>query len=170
MAVSREEKWYPTILRVICLKSYGFAKNFCFLELLLTYFLDCLLQCFNKLGVRDSHLRLINDELVLDEVLKSNEATGKTVEAAEATAAGGNCGGECGAPPASAAQAASAGETALAEITPPEQFQNFYAFPPEQPQSAAATSTGGSNKKPFSRSASVGNQVIFYFTFSSICV
>ena len=29
-------------------------------------------QCFNKLGVRDSHLRLINDELVLDEVLKSD--------------------------------------------------------------------------------------------------
>ena len=107
---------------------------------------------------------------MLDEVLKSNEATGKTVEAAEAAgigASGGNCGGECGAPPAaSAAQATSAGETALAEITPPEQFQNFYAFPPEQPQSAASTSTGGSNKKPFSRSASVGNQVIFYFTFS----
>ena len=31
-------------------------------------------QCFNKLGVRDSHLRLINDELVLDEVLKSDFA------------------------------------------------------------------------------------------------
>ena len=29
-------------------------------------------QCFHKLGVRDSHLRLINDELVLDEVLKSD--------------------------------------------------------------------------------------------------
>ena len=100
---------------------------------------------------------------MLDEVLKSNEATGKTVEAAEAAgtgaSGGGNCGGECGAPPAaSAAQAASAGETALAEITPPEQFQNFYAFPPEQPQSGAA-STGSLNKKTFSRSASVGNQV-----------
>ena len=99
---------------------------------------------------------------MLDEVLKSNEATGKTVEAAEAAgigASGGNCGGECGAPAAaSAAQAASAGETALAEITPPEQFQNFYAFPPEQPQSGAA-STGSLNKKTFSRSASVGNQV-----------
>ena len=96
---------------------------------------------------------------MLDEVLKSNEATGKTVEAAEAAGTGGNCGGECGAPPAaSAAQAASAGETALAEITPPEQFQNFYAFPPEQPQSGAA-STGSLNKKTFSRSASVGNQV-----------
>ena len=101
---------------------------------------------------------------MLDEVLKSNEATGKTVEAAEAAAgigaSGGNCGGECGAPAAaSAAQAASAGETALAEITPPEQFQNFYAFPPEQPQSGLAASTGGLNKKTFSRSASVGNQV-----------
>ena len=104
---------------------------------------------------------------MLDEVLKSNEATGKTVEAAEAAgvaagvgASGGNCGGECGAPPAaSAAQAASAGETALAEITPPEQFQNFYAFPPEQPQSGLAASTGSLNKKTFSRSASVGNQV-----------
>ena len=96
---------------------------------------------------------------MLDEVLKSNEATGKTVEAAEAAGTGGNCGSECGAPPAaSAAQAASAGETALAEITPPEQFQNFYAFPPEQPQSGAA-STGSLNKKTFSRSASVGNQV-----------
>ena len=98
---------------------------------------------------------------MLDEVLKSNEATGKTVEAAEAAgtgASGANCGGECGAPAASAAQAASAGETALAEITPPEQFQNFYAFPPEQPQSGAA-STGSLNKKTFSRSASVGNQV-----------
>ena len=96
---------------------------------------------------------------MLDEVLKSNEATGKTVEAAEAAGTGGNCGGECGAPPAaSAAQAASAGETALAEITPPEQFQNFYAFPPEQPQSGPA-STGSLNKKTFSRSASVGNQV-----------
>ena len=102
---------------------------------------------------------------MLDEVLKSNEATGKTVEAAEAAAtaagtgaSGGNCGGECGAPAASAAQATSAGETALAEITPPEQFQNFYAFPPEQPQSGAA-STGSLNKKTFSRSASVGNQV-----------
>ena len=100
---------------------------------------------------------------MLDEVLKSNEATGKTVEAAEAAgtgASGGNCGGECGAPPAASAstQAASAGETALAEITPPEQFQNFYAFPPEQPQSGPA-STGSLNKKTFSRSASVGNQV-----------
>ena len=101
---------------------------------------------------------------MLDEVLKSNEATGKTVEAAEAAGTGasgvGNCGGECGAPPAASAstQAASAGETALAEITPPEQFQNFYAFPPEQPQSGPA-STGSLNKKTFSRSASVGNQV-----------
>ena len=95
---------------------------------------------------------------MLDEVLKSNEATGKTVEAAEAASAA-NCGGECGAPvAASAAQSVSAGETALAEITPPEQFQNFYAFPPEQPQSGAA-STGSLNKKTFSRSASVGNQV-----------
>ena len=50
-------------------------------------------------------------------------------------------------------------KTALAEITPPEQFQNFYAFPPEQPQSGLAASTGGLNKKTFSRSASVGNQV-----------
>ena len=89
---------------------------------------------------------------MLDEVLKSNEATGKA----------NNEGGSV------ADAASSAGETALAEITPPEQFQNFYAFPPEQPQSV--TSTGSSNKKPFSRSASVGNQVIFYFTFSSICV
>lgn len=90
---------------------------------------------------------------MLDEVLKSNEATGKTVEAAEAAATA------AGAETASvAAQAASAGETALAEITPPEQFQNFYAFPPEQPQSGAA-STGSLNKKTFSRSASVGNQV-----------
>ena len=107
---------------------------------------------------------------MLDEVLKSNEATGKTVEATEAagTGAGGNCGGECGAPPAaSAAQAASAGETALAEITPPEQFQNFYAFPPEQPQSGAAASTGSLNKKTFSRSASVGNQVKSSFSEKS---
>ena len=29
-------------------------------------------QCFNTLGVRDSHLRMINDELVLDEVMKSD--------------------------------------------------------------------------------------------------
>ena len=113
---------------------------------------------------------------MLDEVLKSNEATGKTVEAAEAAgtgASGGNCGGECGAPAASAAQAASAGETALAEITPPEQFQNFYAFPPEQPQSGAA-STGSLNKKTFSRSASVGNQVklrqfLFLFGKQNLC-
>ena len=119
-------------------------KTFAFLELLLTYFLDCLLQCFNKLGVRDSHLRLINDELVLDEVLKSNEAT-------KASEAGGDV-------------ANSAGETALAEITPPEQFQNFYAFPPEQqPQSS-----GSSNKKPFSRSASVGNQVKYFSNWDRI--
>ena len=97
---------------------------------------------------------------MLDEVLKSNEATGKTVEAAEAAGTGASGAGNCGAPPAASAsaQAASAGETALAEITPPEQFQNFYAFPPEQPQSGAA-STGSLNKKTFSRSASVGNQV-----------
>ena len=98
---------------------------------------------------------------MLDEVLKSNEATGKTVEAAEADATANEAAATAaaGAETASvAAQAASAGETALAEITPPEQFQNFYAFPPEQPQSGAA-STGSLNKKTFSRSASVGNQV-----------
>ena len=98
---------------------------------------------------------------MLDEVLKSNEATaGKSNNEAAAGSIPGVA--------SEAAASTSAGETALAEITPPEQFQNFYAFPPEQPQSTAATSTGGSNKKPFSRSASVGNQVIFYFTFSSI--
>ena len=96
---------------------------------------------------------------MLDEVLKSNEATaGKSNNEAGAGSIPGVA--------SEAAASTSAGETALAEITPPEQFQNFYAFPPEQPQSAASTSTGGSNKKPFSRSASVGNQVIFYFTFS----
>ena len=111
------------------------------------------MQCFNKLGVRDSHLRLINDELVLDEVLKSNEATaGKSNNEAAAGSIPGVA--------SEAAASTSAGETALAEITPPEQFQNFYAFPPEQPQSSTAASTTGSlNKKPFSRSASVGNQV-----------
>ena len=109
---------------------------------------------------------------MLDEVLKSNEATGKTVEAAEAAGTGA---GNCGAPPAASAstQAASAGETALAEITPPEQFQNFYAFPPEQPQSGPA-STGSLNKKTFSRSASVGNQVklrqfLFLFDKQNLC-
>lgn len=77
-------------------------------------------QCFNKLGVRDSHLRLINDELVLDEVLKSNnESTVKELTTSEAAAA-------------------------ASEITPPEQFQNSFT----------------SSKKPFSRSASVGNQVL----------
>lgn len=46
-------------------------------------------QCFNKLGVRDSHLRLINDELVLDEVLKSsNEAAKPASEASEAVSTG----------------------------------------------------------------------------------
>ncbi len=54
-------------------------------------------QCFHKLGVRDSHLRLINDELVLDEVLKSSDITDK----------------------ASASQQQD-------EITPPEQFQNSF--------------------------------------------
>lgn len=86
-------------------------------------------QCFNKLGVRDSHLRLINDELVLDEVLKSNnESTVKELTTSEAAAA--------------VATAAASGST---EITPPEQFQNSFT---------------SSSKKPFSRSASVGNQVL----------
>ena len=85
-------------------------------------------QCFHKLGVRDSHLRLINDELVLDEVLKSSDITDK----------------------ASASQQQD-------EITPPEQFQNSFH---NGQQEAAASSASSVGKKPFSRSASVGNQVL----------
>ena len=53
------------------------------------------------MGVSDSHLRIINDELVLDEVLKVSDNAVKE-NAFEAAAA------------------------ADSEITPPEQFQNSF--------------------------------------------
>ena len=56
------------------------------------------------MGVRDSHLRLINDELVLDEVLKTSDNTVKET-------------------PENAFEAAAAADS---EITPPEQFQNSF--------------------------------------------
>ena len=57
------------------------------------------------MGVRDSHLRLINDELVLDEVLKTSDNTVKET-------------------PENAFEAAAV--AADSEITPPEQFQNSF--------------------------------------------
>ena len=95
-------------------------------------------QCFNKLGVRDSHLRLINDELVLDEVLKISdvkEASSVGVAAASENAT------------SSTFEAAEAVENS--EITPPEQFQNSFH-----------QNEGGCHKKPFNRSVSVGNHVL----------
>ena len=56
------------------------------------------------MGVRDSHLRLINDELVLDEVLKISDNAVKET-------------------PENAFEAAAAADS---EITPPEQFQNSF--------------------------------------------
>ena len=94
-------------------------------------------QCFNKLGVRDSHLRLINDELVLDEVLKISDVKEQPSSAASA---------------AETAATSSTFEAAVenSEITPPEQFQNSFH----------QNDVGGCHKKPFNRSVSVGNHVL----------
>jgi E3 ubiquitin-protein ligase MYCBP2 len=75
-------------------------------------------QCFNTLGVRDSHLRLINDELVLDEVLKTSGDIPKEPAAPEAAAEDN-------------------------EITPPEQFQNsFYEQMGKKPTFSRSASVG----------------------------
>ena len=98
-------------------------------------------QCFNKLGVRDSHLRLINDELVLDEVLKISDVKEASSSVGVAAAGAENA-------ISSTFEAADAVENS--EITPPEQFQNSF-HQNEGP---------GCHKKPFNRSVSVGNHVL----------